>query len=86
MDMLRDTPYAREVMPPAVVKFKNDDGSYGGEARLERLLIKSLGREEIRLSWWIGNRMITRPLDLSERDLTLLIKRAVRQGLLKDRS
>lgn len=74
---MRDTNYATELVPPAVLEFPSGD-----EARIERLRIKATGQTEIRLSWWKDGRMMMRPLDLSEGDLLKLIARAIRQGVL----
>jgi len=74
---IRDTPYARECVPPAVVKFED-----GTEARIERLFVKEQEQEEIRFSWWKDGRIMMRPLDLSGRDLLSLLQRAIVQGVL----
>lgn len=74
---MRDTDYATELVPPAVVVFPSGD-----EARIERLRIKETGAVEIRFSWWKDGRMMMRPLDLSETDLMNLIAKAFRQGVL----
>jgi hypothetical protein len=74
---MRDTDYATELVPPAVVKFPDGD-----EARLERLHIKSNESVAVRLSWWKDGRMMMRPLDLSEADLMRLLAKALRQGVL----
>jgi hypothetical protein len=74
---LRDTNYAEELVPPAVVTFPSGD-----EARLERLRIKETDTVEIRLSWWKDGRMMMRPLDLSEADLMKLLAKGIRQGVL----
>lgn len=74
---MRDTDYAKELVPPAVLKY--DDGH---EARLERLQMKETGEVEIRLSWWKHGRLIPRPLDLPESDLLRLLAKGIRQGVL----
>ena len=74
---MRDTDYAKELVPPAVLKY---DG--GNEARLERLQMKETGEVEIRLSWWKDSRMMLRPLDLLEGDLLRLLAKGFRQGVL----
>ena len=74
---MRDTDYAEELVPPAVVIFPDGD-----EARLERLRIKETDSVEIRLSWWKGGRIMMRPLDLPEADLMKLLAKGVRQGVL----
>lgn len=74
---LRDTSYARELVPAVVQGY-----SRGNEIRLERLLIKSSGEEEIRLSWWKNGRMAQRPADLPEDDLVAMIAEGLRCGVL----
>src|SRR5688572_13881356 len=73
---MRDTDYAKEIKSSVLV-FPSGD-----EARIERLLIKSSGQEEIRLSWWKDGRMLPRPLDLSEQDFFRLIVQGIRDGVL----
>jgi hypothetical protein len=74
---MRDTDYATEIVPPAILTFPSGD-----EARIERLRIKSSGNVEIRFSWWKDGRMMMRPLDLGEADLLKLLATAIRQGVL----
>jgi len=74
---VRDTEYARELVPPAVITFPGGD-----EARLERLLIKETNQVEIRLSWWKDGKLMMRPLDLSEADFMALLAKGIRQGVL----
>ena len=69
---MRDTKYARELCEPGVKKWPT-----GSEGRIERLLIKESGTEEIRFSWWKEGRLATRPLDLSEEDLLTLFEDAI---------
>jgi hypothetical protein len=73
---LRDTNYATEI-GRAVLPLSD-----GNEARIERLIIKSSGQVEIRLSWWKDERMMMRPLDLPESDLMTLLVRGIREGVL----
>ena len=73
---MRDTKYARELREPGVVKWPT-----GSEGRIERLLIKKSGTEEIRFSWWKDGRLATRPLDLSEEDLLTLFEDAIAKGV-----
>ena len=77
MSDMRETSYAKELVPPAVVTFPN-----GEEARLERLKIRETGNVEIRLSWWKDGRLMPRPLDLPEADLIKLLAISFRQGVL----
>lgn len=73
---MRDTVYATELCPPAVLTDED------GEARLERLQLKKTGEVVIRLLWWKNGRMIPRPLDLTEQDLIRLLATGLRQGVL----
>ena len=72
--MLRETPYAKEIRPHAEIN--------GG--RIERLEIKSSGEEEIRFSWWKDGRLIPRPLDLPEHELSSLFRKAIENGIFTD--
>ena len=74
---MRDTHYATELVPPARIVFESGD-----ECRLERLLIKELNQEEIRMSWWKEGKIIPRPLDVSESTLTELIAQGIQRGVL----
>lgn len=76
MDSLRDTNYATEIAR-SILKLPS-----GGEARIERLLIKSSGSIEIRMSWWKDGRMMMRPLDLGESDFLKLVAQGIRDGVL----
>lgn len=73
---MRDTEYATEIASSAL-KCQSGD-----EARIERLLIKASGQEEIRFSWWKDGRMMMRPLDLTEEDLFRLLVQGIRDGVL----
>ena len=77
---LRDTDYAEELVEPARLTFPSGD-----EARLERIRIKKTNKVEVRFSWWKDGQMINRPLDLPQRDLMLLLGRAVTLGVLRMR-
>ena len=74
---MRDTEYARELCEPGVMKWP----SGGSEARIEKLLIKETGEEEIRFSWWKDGKLAIRPLDLSEHDLITLFSDALAKGV-----
>ena len=76
MEDLRDTKYATEIAR-SVLTFPSGD-----EARIERLLIKSSGSIEIRMSWWKDGRMMMRPLDLGEKDFLRLVAKGIRDGVL----
>jgi hypothetical protein len=64
---MRDTKYAQELASVAV-----------GHSRLEKLLIKESGKEEIRLSWLPEGKMALRPLDLPENELLELFSEGIR--------
>jgi hypothetical protein len=72
---MRDTDYAREL---GSVSVAYEEGS---EIRLERLLIKSTGVEEIRLSWWKDGKLMRAPADLPEEGLLELFRKGVRAHL-----
>ncbi len=74
---MRDTKYAREL---ASVSYDWKDS----EARIERLFIKARGHEEIRFSWWRGNRLIPRPLDVTEDELFELLKSARKKNIFSE--
>jgi hypothetical protein len=69
---MRDTKYATELCDPGIFRFPS-----GNEARIEKLRIKETGEEEIRFSWWKGEKMVPRPLDISESDLVSLFRNAL---------
>ena len=71
--MLRDTDYATEI---ATADIDNQ--------RIERLLVKGSGQEEIRFSWWPDGRMANRPLDLPESELLPLLQEAITRGVFTD--
>lgn len=75
---LLDTEHARELVPPAIVKLSDGEG----EARIERLRIKSTGAVQLRLSWWLNGAFIPRPLELAEEDFLKLVAEAIRRGVL----
>ena len=70
---MRDTKYATE-QATGVLPLPS-----GSEARVERLFIKAKGEVEIRFSWWKDQRMMERPLDLSESDLLKLLREGIKQ-------
>ncbi len=76
---MRDTKYAKEIRDPGVVKWPT-----GSEGRIERLLIKSVAKEEIRFSWWKNGKLATRPLVLSEDDLLKLFEDANANHVFND--
>lgn len=71
---MRDTPYAREL--------KTAMDSQG--QAIERILVKDLGQEEIRFSWWKGGKMMMRPLDLPEEELQQLLANAITGGVFSE--
>jgi hypothetical protein len=76
MPTARDTKYAT-LIHQSVLKFPK-----GGEARIERLRIKSSDNIEIRMSWWKDGKMMMRPLDLGENDFLKLLAQSMREGVL----
>jgi hypothetical protein len=76
---MRNTEYAQELRDAGVIRF--DDIN---EGRIERLLVKELGTEEIRFSWWKNGNITTRPLDLTEADLITLFRNAIENRVFTD--
>ena len=70
---MRDTKYAKEL---ARAEFK--------DCRIERLLVKEGGKEEIRFSWWPDGKMAVRPLDMPEDELLLLLQKAFSEKVFTD--
>jgi hypothetical protein len=68
---LRDTNYATELATSAI-----------GDNRIERILVKELEAEEIRMSWWPKGKMVPRPLDVPEKAFIQLIAHGIRDGVL----
>jgi hypothetical protein len=68
---MRDTDYATELARAEI-----------GDVRIERLLVKALGQEEIRLSWWPAGHLANRPVDLPEQLLIELIAKGIQEGVL----
>lgn len=75
---MSDTKYARELRPHGTVKWHDAEG------RIERILVKESGQEEIRFSWWKNGKFVPRPLDLSEADLIELFRDAIANGVFND--
>jgi hypothetical protein len=78
---MRDTPYATELCPPGIIRLSDSDNE---EGRIERILVKDSGQEEIRFSWWKNGNITPRPLDLCEDDLIKLLRDAVARGVFTD--
>lgn len=76
---MRDTPYATELCPPGIIRWSESE-----EGRIERILVKDSGQEEIRFSWWKNGNITPRPLDLSEDDLITLLRDAAAKGVFSD--
>ena len=77
---LRDTDYATEL-----ATVKKPSGATGSSyTAIERIYVKAADQEEIRFSWWEGNRMMPRPLDLPESELLPLLQEAIRGGVFSD--
>lgn len=72
MPTLRQTKYATELKRAEIP---------GKAYRIERLRIKSKGKEEIRFSWWPNGKMAPKPLDLSGDELIQLLEEAFKQGV-----
>lgn len=68
---MRNTKYAVELQSASI-----------GESRIERIFVKSLKQEEIRLSWWPGGRMAPRPVDVPEADLVAILAKGIQEGVL----
>ena len=68
---MRDTPYMKEIVTVS--------GPHG-EA-IERIFFKVHQREEIRFSWWNGNKLNMRPLDVTEDELLPLMQAAILAGV-----
>lgn len=79
---LRDTPYATEVAR-GTVAFPS-----GHEGRIEWLRFKEgqdAGVEGMRFSWWKDERMIPRPLDVTEDQLVALLEDAFAKSVFSSR-
>jgi hypothetical protein len=75
---MRDTNYAKE-LATAVINLDS-----GSEGRIERLLFKKDHQEGIRLSWWRANRMLPRPLDLTEEEFLALFRGALQKAVFSE--
>jgi hypothetical protein len=73
---MRDTAYARELATASLA-------SGDSEVRIERLFVKEFQQEEIRFSWWKGDKMMMRPLDLPEHELLELFRLAIQQRVFQ---
>lgn len=69
---MRDTAYAKELASASV-------SAGNSELRIERLYVKKEEHVEIRFSWWKRGKFMPRPLDLTEKTLLALIKKAPRK-------
>lgn len=72
--MPRDTRYAQEIETA-----QDDMGQ-----RIERILVKEKGREEIRFSWWPDGKFVIRPLDIPEDELLPLFRQAISKGVFSE--
>ena len=54
------------------------------DARIERLWIKETCRQVIRFSCWPGGKMASKPLEVTEEQLLLLLKEAINEDLLTE--
>jgi hypothetical protein len=68
---MRDTEYATELATATIAFDANNEG------KIERILVKEYGQDEIRFSWWKDGRMMMRPLDLPEDDLLTLMRSGI---------
>jgi hypothetical protein len=50
--------------------------------KIERLSIDADGQEQIRFSVWSQDKMLPRPLSLTEKELVVLVKAAFKEGVL----
>jgi len=50
--------------------------------KIERLPIDVDGQEQIRFSVWSQDKMLPRPLSLTEKELVVLVKAAFKEGVL----
>ncbi len=74
-NLLRETPYAKTLMAVSCVRER------GNEDRLERLLVRRTGSEEIRFVWWRNGQMRAKPPDMPEDDLLELLEKGFRAGV-----
>lgn len=52
--------------------------------RIERIFVKEHQSDEIRFSWWKDGNFQTRPLDLGEDELIVLIRKAILAGVFSE--
>ena len=52
------------------------------EGRIEKLLSKDGGPPKIRISCWSQANLNSRPLDISEQELVILLQKAIRAGII----
>lgn len=50
--------------------------------KIERLPINEDGQEQIRFSIWSQDKMLQRPLSLTEKELVILLQAAFKEGIL----
>jgi hypothetical protein len=72
---MRDTQYATELATGTIAFDAVNEG------KIERILVKEYGQDEIRFSWWKDGRMMMRPLDLTEDDLLILVGNGIQAGV-----
>lgn len=75
---MRDTDYATEIARGSARL------ASGNEARIERLYLKENQREEIRFSWWKDDRLMLRPLDVTEDELLAVLKNAIQENVFSE--
>jgi hypothetical protein len=54
----------------------------GDEGKIEKVLLKESGQEQIRLSLWSQGKMQRSPLSLSEQELVALLQAGIQEGVL----
>src|SRR5262249_25579 len=55
-----------------------------GDDRIERVLVKDDGQQEIRFSWWPNGRFNRNPLVITESELLPLMSEAIRSRVVSD--
>ena len=71
----RDTGYAT-LLAEGRIDFRD-----GNSIRIERLYVKEQKQDEIRFSWWKHERLIPRPLDVSEKQLLSLFQKSIKNAV-----
>lgn len=86
--ILKDTAYCTLLQSE-----KTKEDGYGNQYAIERIIVKDMERDEIRLCLYknvmnqqgrLVNRMIPRPLDVTENELINLISMGISTGILSN--